>query len=49
MAAIFGERKFFLKTDKSIFLDTVWVENIDEIAVSRTVNKVNITNIYRRL
>ena len=34
MAAIFGEGKIFGKLH---FLDTQWVENFDEIALSRTV------------
>ena len=36
MAAIFGESKIFLKIAKS---DTLWVENFDEIALSRTVKE----------
>ena len=37
MAAIFGERKIFWKLQRVHFLDTLWVENFDEIALSRTV------------
>ena len=36
MAAIFGEGKIFLKIAKS----TLWVENFDEIALSRTVKEI---------
>ena len=39
MAAIFGERKFFLKIAYSTFLRYP-VENFDEIALSRTVKKI---------
>ena len=37
MAAIFGERKIFRKLPSVHCLDTLWVENFDEIALSRTV------------
>ena len=37
MAAIFREGKFFLKLQGLHSLDTLWVENFDEIALSRTV------------
>ena len=37
MAAIFGEGKFFLKIARVHCLDTLWVENFDEIALSRRV------------
>ena len=40
MAAICGEGKIFLKTAKSTFLDTLWVENFDKIALSRTVKEI---------
>ena len=40
MAAIFGERKFFLKIPIAHFLDTLWVENFDEVALSRTVKEI---------
>ena len=38
MAAIFGEKFFFF--DILFFLDTLWVKNFDEIALSRTVKKL---------
>ena len=37
MAAIFGEGKIFWKLTLVHSLDTLWVENFDEIALSRTV------------
>ena len=44
MAAIFGEGKIFAKNGKTqicyISLDTLWVENFDEIALSRTVKEI---------
>ena len=39
MAAIFGEGKFFWKLERLHSLDTLWVENFDEIALSRTVKE----------
>ena len=38
MAAIFGERKFFLQRLHSLY--TLWVENFDEIALSRMVKEI---------
>ena len=40
MAAIFGKRKIFWKLQRVHFLDTPWVENFDEIALSRTVKEI---------
>ena len=40
MAAIFGEGKIFWKLQRLHFLDTLWVENFDEIALSRTVKEI---------
>ena len=40
MAAIFGESKFFFKLPKVHCLDTLWVENFDEIALSHTVKEI---------
>ena len=48
MAAIFGEGKIFWKLQGKIFwklqrlhsLDTLWVENFDEITLSRTVKEI---------
>ena len=40
MAAIFGEGKIFWKFKRVYFLDTLWIENFDEIALSRTVKEI---------
>ena len=40
MAAIFGERNFFLKTVKSSLLRLLWVEKFNEIALSHTVKEI---------
>ena len=40
MAAIFGEGKIFWKLQILHCLDTQWVENFDEIALSRTVKEI---------
>ena len=40
MAAIFGEGKIFLKIANRHSLDTPWIENFVEIAVSRTVKEI---------
>ena len=40
MAAIFGEGKIFGKLPKIQCSDTLWVENFDEIALSRTVKEI---------
>ena len=41
MAAIFGDfRKFLPKMAKHICFYTLWVENFDEIALSRTVKEI---------
>ena len=40
MAAIFGEGKIFWKLQRVHSLDTLWVENFDEIALSRTVKEI---------
>ena len=40
MAAIFGEGKNFWKLQRVHSLDTLWVENFDEIALSRTVKEI---------
>ena len=39
MAAIFGEGKFLWTLQRLHSLDTLWVENFDEIALSRTVKE----------
>ena len=40
MAAILGEGKIFLKWPRVQCSDTLWVENFDEIALSRTVKEI---------
>ena len=40
MAAIFAEGKFFKKLPRVELSDTLWVENFDEIALSRTVKEI---------
>ena len=40
MAAIFGEGKIFGKLKRVHCLDTLWVENFDEITLSRTVKEI---------
>ena len=40
MAAIFGEGKIFFKLPRVQCLDTLWVKNFDEIALSRTVKEI---------
>ena len=40
MAAIFGEGKIFWKLQRVHSLDTLCVENFDEIALSRTVKEI---------
>ena len=40
MAAICGKRKIFENCKRVHFLDTLWVENFDKIALSRTVKEI---------
>ena len=40
MAAIFGEGKIFLKLPTVQCSDTLWVQNFDEITLSRTVKEI---------
>ena len=40
MAAIFGEGKILGKLQRLHCLDTLWVENFDEMALSRTVKEI---------
>ena len=42
MATIFGEGNFFLKIAKSTLLKSLWVENFDEIPLSRTVKEIEV-------
>ena len=45
MAAIFGEGKIFSKLQRVHSLDTLWVENFDDIALSRTVMEIRLCYI----
>ena len=40
MAAIFGEGKIFWNLQRVPWLDTLWVKNCDEVALSRTVKEI---------
>ena len=40
MATIFGEGKILWKLPRVHFSDTLWVENFNEIALSRTVKEI---------
>ena len=46
MAAIFGEGKFFFKLPRVQCSDTLWVENFDEIALSRTVKEIEANSCF---
>ena len=51
MATIFGERKIFWKLPIVHLLHTPWVENFDEIALSRTVKEIEANlcfSIFRK-
>ena len=45
MATIFGEGKIAGKLARVQCSDTLWVENFDEIALSRTVKEIE-ANLY---
>ena len=40
MTPIFGEEKIFLKLERVVFLDTLRIENFDEIALSYLVKEI---------
>ena len=46
MAAIFGEGKIFFKLPRVQWSDTLWVENFDEIALSRTVKEIEANSCF---
>ena len=46
MAAIFAEGKIFRKLQRVHSLDTLWVENFDEIALSRTVKEIEANSCF---
>ena len=41
-----GRGKFFLKLQRVHSLDTLWVENFDEIALSRTVKEIEANSCF---
>ena len=47
MAAIFGEGKIFGKLQRLHSLDTLWVENFDEITLSRTVKEIEANLCFK--
>ena len=46
MAAICGEGKIFKKLQRVHSLDTLWVENFDEIALSRMVKEIEANSCF---
>ena len=46
MAAIFEDGKIFGKLQRVHSLDTLWVENFDEIALSRMVKEIEANLCY---
>ena len=47
MATIFGEEEFFFgKLARVYLLNTLWVENFDEIALSCTVQETEVINVF---
>ena len=46
MAAIFGKRKIFFKLPRVHCLDTLWVENFDEITLPRTVKEIEVNFFF---
>ena len=42
----FGERKIFRKLQRVHFLDTLWVENFNEIALSRMVKEIEANSCF---
>ena len=49
MAAIFGEGKIFGKLQRLHSSDTLWVENFDEIALSRMVKEIEANLCFATL
>ena len=48
MAAIFGGGENFLKIARVQSFNTLWVENFDKIALSRTVSEINAFLFFQR-
>ena len=48
MTPIFGEEKTLGKLERIVCLDTLWVENFDEIAPSHTVKEIQAVLCFTR-
>ena len=48
MTPIYGEEKIFGKLERVVYLDTLWVENFDEIALSHTVKEIQAVLCFTR-
>ena len=46
MATIFGKGNFFCKLQRLHSLDTLWVENFDEIALCHTVKEIEANSCF---
>ena len=46
MAAIFEARNIFCKLQRVHSLDTLWIENFDEIALSRTIKEIEANSCF---
>ena len=49
MIPIFGEEKIFGKLARVDWLETLWVENFDEIALSHTVKEIQAVLCFNHL
>ena len=48
MTPIFGEEKICGNLERVLCLDTLWVKNLDEIALSRTVKEIQAVLCFTR-
>ena len=48
MTPIFVEDKFFGTLERVVCLDTLWVKNFDEIALSHTVKEIQAVLCFTR-
>ena len=48
MTPIFGEEKFLGKLERVVCLDTLWVQNFDEIALSHMVKEIHAVLCFTR-
>ena len=48
MTPIFGEEKIFGKLGRVVCLDSLWVENFNEIALSHTVKEIHAVLCFSR-